>query len=182
MSVIEAIKNAARPAALAITLATVGPAAYAQQPSPAAMSTAKELITVTGATGLFSPLIAGVVEQAKVLYLQQDPSLAKDLNEITAQMRTDLQPRFSELTDEVARLYAANFLSKSSRKFSPFTRLHRQETVDRAVEDCRFEHEICAGLGEQALRSGGRQNARRTEEARPRALRDQCARSASGPH
>ena len=50
MSVIEAIKNAARPAALAITLAAFGPAAYAQQPSPAAMSTAKELITVTGAT------------------------------------------------------------------------------------------------------------------------------------
>ncbi|MGA6936422.1 MAG: hypothetical protein WB041_13730, partial [Pseudolabrys sp.] len=89
MSVIEAIKNAARPAALAITLATIGPAAYAQQPSPAAMSTAKELITVTGAISLFSPLIAGVVEQAKNLYLQQDPSLAKDLNEITAQMRTD---------------------------------------------------------------------------------------------
>ncbi|MGB9351470.1 MAG: DUF2059 domain-containing protein [Pseudolabrys sp.] len=120
MSVIEAIKNAARPAALAITLATVGPAAYAQQPSPAAMSTAKELIMVTGATGLFSPLIAGVVEQAKVLYLQQDPSLAKDLNEITAQMRTDLQPRFSELTDEVARLYAANFSEQELKEILTF--------------------------------------------------------------
>jgi len=50
-----------------------------------------------------------VVEQAKVLYLQQNPALAKDLNEIAAQMRTDLQPRFSELTDEVARQYAINF-------------------------------------------------------------------------
>ena len=183
MSVIEAIKNAARPAALAITLATIGPAAYAQQPSPAAMSTAKELITVTGATGLFSPLIAGVVEQAKILYLQQDPSLAKDLNEITAQMRTDLQPRFSELTDEVARLYATNFSEQELKEILAFYKTPlRQETVDRAVEDCRFEHEICAGLGEQAFRSGGRKNARRTEEARPRALRDQCARSASGPH
>ena len=104
MSVIEAIKNGARPAALAIMLATIGPAANAQQPSAAAMSTAKELIAVAGATSLFGPLVAGVVEQAKVLYLQQDPSLAKDLNEISAQLRTELQPRFSELNDEVARL------------------------------------------------------------------------------
>jgi len=99
MRVIEAIKNGARPAALAIMLATIGPAANAQQPSAAAMSTAKELIAVAGATSLFSPLIAGVVEQAKVLYLQQDPSLAKDLNEISAQLRTELQPRFTELND-----------------------------------------------------------------------------------
>ena len=61
MRVIEAIKNGARPAALAIMLATIGPAANAQQPSAAAMSTAKELIAVAGATSLFSPLIAGVV-------------------------------------------------------------------------------------------------------------------------
>ena len=120
MSVIEAIKNAARPAALAITLATIGPAAFAQQPSAAAMSAAKELITVAGATSLFSPLIAGVVEQAKVLYSQQDPSLAKDLNEISAQLRTDLQPRFSELTDEVARLYAANFSEQELKEILAF--------------------------------------------------------------
>ena len=55
---------------------------------------------ITGATTLFSPLIAGVMEQAKVLYLQQNPALAKDLNEISTRMRTDLQPRFAELTDE----------------------------------------------------------------------------------
>jgi hypothetical protein len=35
--------------------------------------------------------------------------LAKDLNEVAAKLRTDLQPRFSELNDEVAKLYATNF-------------------------------------------------------------------------
>ena len=121
MRVIEAIKNGARPAALAILLATVAPAATAQQqPSAAAMSTAKELIAVTGATSLFGPLIAGVVEQAKVLYLQQDPSLAKDLNEISAQLRTELQSRFSELNDEVARLYATNFSEQELKEILAF--------------------------------------------------------------
>jgi hypothetical protein len=120
MSVTEAIKKAARPAALGIMLAAAGTSTQAQQPSASAMATAKELITVAGATTLFTPLIAGVVEQAKNLYLQQDPSLAKDLNEIATQLRNDLQPRFTELTDEVARLYATNFTDQELKDILTF--------------------------------------------------------------
>ena len=120
MGVAVAIKNAARWAALGLTLAIFSPLASAQQPSPGATASAKELITITGTTALFSPLIAGVVEQAKALYLQQNPALSKDLNEIATQMRTDLQPRFSELTEEVARLYAANFTEQELKDILAF--------------------------------------------------------------
>ena len=120
MSVTEAIKKAARPAALGIMLVAAGMSAQAQQPSASAMANAKELITVTGATTLFGPLIAGVVEQARNLYLQQDPGLARDLNEIAAQLRNDLQPRFAELTDEVARLYATNFTDQELKDILAF--------------------------------------------------------------
>jgi hypothetical protein len=120
MSVAVAIKNAARWAALGLTLAIFSPLASAQQPPPGALASAKELITVAGATTLFSPLIAGVIEQAKVLYLQQNPALSKDLNEIATQLRADLQPRFSELTDEVARLYAINFTEQELKDILAF--------------------------------------------------------------
>lgn len=120
MSVVEAIKNAARLAALGVALVTFSPLAHAQQPSAAAMSSAKELISITGATTLFSPLIAGVVEQAKVLFLQQNPALSKDLNEIATRMRADLQPRFTELTDEVARLYSQNFTEQELKEILAF--------------------------------------------------------------
>ena len=120
MSVAVAINNAARWTVLGLTLAIFSPLASAQQPAPAAMASAKELITITGTTTLFSPLIAGVVEQAKVLYLQQNPALAKDLNEIATQIRADLQPRFSELTEEVARLYAANFTEQELKDILAF--------------------------------------------------------------
>jgi hypothetical protein len=109
MSTIQATKRAVRLATIAIALVAFGPAAYSQQPSASAMVTAKELVAVTGATALFTPLIAGVVEQAKILFLQQDPSLGADLNEIAAKMRTDLTPRLKEVTDEVAKLYAGHF-------------------------------------------------------------------------
>ena len=108
--VMRSLLRASRLAMLAIVLAAMSSAAQAQKkPSAAEMATAKELVKVTGATGLFNPLTAGVVEQAKLVFLQQNPGLSKDLNEIAGKIRTDLSPRFSELTDEVARLYAQRF-------------------------------------------------------------------------
>jgi uncharacterized protein len=109
MSIIEIIKGASRPAAVAIALIAFNPVADAQQTSAAAIQTAKEVVTATGAMALFNPLIPGVIEQAKNLFLQQNPGLSKDLNEITTKMRADLEPRFSELTSEVAKLYATHF-------------------------------------------------------------------------
>ena len=44
-------------AALGLRLVTFSPLAHAQQPTPAAMASAKELIAITGATALFSPLM-----------------------------------------------------------------------------------------------------------------------------
>jgi uncharacterized protein len=124
MSFIMAIQRAVRPAAIAVALVAASSAAHAQQrqPSPASLLVAKQLITVTGATALFNPLIAGVVEQAKNLYLQQNPGLAKDLNEIANKMRKDLQPRFSELTNEVARLYATHFTEHELKDMLAFYR------------------------------------------------------------
>jgi hypothetical protein len=109
MSIIKAVSSTCRVAAVAVALMAFGPTAQSQQPSAAAMVTAKQLIAATAATTVFTPLIAGVVEQAKLLYLQQNPGLAKDLNEIAEKMRADLAPRFAELSDEMAKLYATRF-------------------------------------------------------------------------
>lgn len=109
MSVVEVIKSAMRPTAVALVMVGFGSIASAQQTSVAAIQTAKEIIKLTGATALFTPLIPGVVEQAKNLFLQQNPALGKDLNAIALQMRTDLAPRSEELNNEVAKLYAIHF-------------------------------------------------------------------------
>lgn len=120
MRVNEVIKRAVRPAAVALALVAFSTVAGAQQPSVAALQTAQEIIKVTGATGLFVPLIPGVIEQAKNLFLQQNPALSKDLNEIVLQMRTDLAPRFEELTSEVARLYAIHFTEAELKEVLAF--------------------------------------------------------------
>jgi hypothetical protein len=121
MSIIQAVQRAARPAAVAIALAVFMQPAHAQQQPPAAsIQVAKQLIAATGATAVFNPLIGGVVEQAKILFLQQNPALAKDLNEVAAKIRTDLQPRFSEISDEIAKLYASNFTEQELKDVLAF--------------------------------------------------------------
>jgi uncharacterized protein len=88
--------------------ASIG-AAVAQQPSATAIATAKELITVKGAVALYEPLVRGVIEQAKSVFLQTNPTLGKDLNEVAAKLRTDYAPRGVEVMNDVAKLYASRF-------------------------------------------------------------------------
>jgi hypothetical protein len=120
MRFMQTTHRAIRVATVAVVLALASPAVYAQQPSAAALATAKEIVTVTGATALFNPLVAGVVEQAKLLFLQQNPALSKDLNEISAKMRSDLAPRFDELMKEVARNYAIHFTEQELKDVLAF--------------------------------------------------------------
>ena len=106
---LQAANRAFRLATIAIALLVSSPAVHAQQPSATALSTAKEIVAVTDSMALFNPLIAGVVEQAKLLFLQQNPNLNKDLTEVANKMRADLAPRLVELSDETARIYATRF-------------------------------------------------------------------------
>ena len=122
MRIVQVIKGAVRPAGVVIALVAFAAVTNAEQASVAAVQMAKEIVTVTGATALFNPLIPGVVGQAKNSFLQQDPGLGKDLNEIAAEMRTDLAPRFSELTDEMAKLYATHFSEAELKQLLAFYR------------------------------------------------------------
>lgn len=110
----------------ALQLALVGAAlasslpAMAAPPTPAALATAGEIVKLSGATSLFTTLIPGVIEQSKILFLQQNPGLAGDLNVITAKMRTDLVPRLNELSAELAKIYAEHFTEQELKELLAF--------------------------------------------------------------
>lgn len=105
---------------LAVSLAVSASAAHAQQPSATALASAKEFVNLTGATQIFSPLVAGVVEQSKMLYLQQNPGLSKDLNEISAKLKAELNPRLEEVNVEMARIYASRFTETELKEILAF--------------------------------------------------------------
>jgi uncharacterized protein len=121
MKFLHAMQRAARPLAVAVALVALGSPAYAQpKPTPAAMAAAQELIKITGATALFNPLVPGVVEQAKLLFLQQNPGLGKDLNEVAAKLREKYASRLTELTTHVASLYAQRFTEAELKQLVKF--------------------------------------------------------------
>jgi hypothetical protein len=82
---------------------------HAQEPTPAAMATAKELIQAKGATSMFDPVVPGVIESAKNSLLRTSPQLGRELNEVAAQLRTEYAAKRGEVADEMARIYARHF-------------------------------------------------------------------------
>jgi uncharacterized protein len=83
--------------------------ASAQQPTPAAVSMAKEILEVKSSFAMFDPIVPGVVETAKNVFLQQSPNLQKDLNDVATSLRAQLAPRTAELKEEIAKVYASRF-------------------------------------------------------------------------
>jgi hypothetical protein len=156
MRFMQVTHGGSRLTAAVIALALISPAAQAQQPSAAAVATAKEIVSITGATALFNPLIAGVVEQAKNLYLQQNPALSKDLNEIAAKMRTELAPRFDELNIEVAKRYAAHFTEPELKDLLAFykTPVGKKLITEQgkiAEESLKFAQNWANALSDQVI-------------------------------
>ncbi|MBI3436216.1 MAG: DUF2059 domain-containing protein [Proteobacteria bacterium] len=82
---------------------------YAQQPSARAVAYAQELIQLKEGLAMFAPLIPGVIENSKLVFLQQNPALTKDLDAVAEKLRKDFDPRRNDLAATIARAYASNF-------------------------------------------------------------------------
>jgi len=112
--------TSARAAALGLALAALAGAASAQQPSPAALASARELMELKGVKSLIEPVVVGVVEQTKGRILQTNPGLSKDLDEVAVQLRTEYQARTAEMTNEVVRIYAGRFTEQELKEAVAF--------------------------------------------------------------
>lgn len=95
-------------------------AAMAQQPTPAALKTAGEIVKVTGALELFSPIVPGVVEQSRQFFVQQNPMITADVNEVAAQIRKDYESRISEVNTKVTEIYASNLSEQELKDILAF--------------------------------------------------------------
>ena len=110
----------ARAVALGLALAALTVAAQAQQPSAAALANARELMELKGVKNLVEPVVVGVVQQTTGTILQTNPGLSKDLDEVGAQLRTEYQPRVTEMANEIVKLYAARFTEQELKEAVAF--------------------------------------------------------------
>lgn len=99
--------------ALVTGLLTIGivsaRAQQAQQPTAAALATAREIVDIKGAVALFKPVVNGVVETVKLRILQSNPNLQRDLEAVAQDLKAQNEVRFNEVHDQLARLYAQHF-------------------------------------------------------------------------
>ena len=103
------LARGARAAAVVVTMAMFTGLASAQEPTPSGLALAKELIVLKGSTQLWEAVVPGVIEQVKGVFMQTNPALGRELNDVAAQLRTEYAPRATQLVDQVAQLYAKTF-------------------------------------------------------------------------
>jgi hypothetical protein len=108
-----------RSAMLTVSLLLSAPA-LAQQPSPAALKTAAEIVKVTGAFELFAPIVPGVIEQSRQFFVQQNPMITADTNEVAAQLRKEYEARVSEVHTKVIEIYASNLTEQELKDVLAF--------------------------------------------------------------
>jgi hypothetical protein len=99
---------------------SAAPGAAQQQPSPAAVAAARELLTLKGGDVLFSPIVSGVVETVKNVFVPTNPNLGAELNDVAAKLRKDYEPKRAELLNEVARVFAERFSEQELKALIAF--------------------------------------------------------------
>jgi hypothetical protein len=92
----------------------------APQPSATAILLAKEILVIKGASQIYDPVIPSVIDRAKGVFLQQNPMIGRDLNEVAARLRTEFTPRTAELVNDAAKLYAASFTEQELKDILAF--------------------------------------------------------------
>lgn len=102
--------------------ACLGPvAAQAQQePSPAAVALARDVITTKGVGGIVEPVVRGVIENVKNRFVPTNPNLTRELNDVAVILHKELDGKSSEVIDQMARIYAARFTEQELKDLLAF--------------------------------------------------------------
>jgi hypothetical protein len=108
------LTGTARPAA------AQGTPSAAHQPSPAALSLAKQILELKHVEDVFKPLIRGVVIKTRDVFMQTNFMWGKDLNEIAANLEKEYSVRTKELLDRAARIYATHFSEPELKQLLSF--------------------------------------------------------------
>jgi hypothetical protein len=108
-----------------LALAILAPAGHGHaqaptQPSPVAIALAREIIIAKASSSGFDTVGPSIIEKSKDQFLQLNPSLFKDLNEVAAKLKAEYAPRFSEPVNEAARSYAARFTEQELKDILAF--------------------------------------------------------------
>ena len=111
----------------------------AAQPSAAAVTTAREIVEAKGALNMFDSVVGGVIQYHKDVLLQSNPTLQRDLDEVTTRLGGEFAPRRTAIHAEIARAYASRFTEPELKEILAFykTPLGRKLIIEepKAVDE-----------------------------------------------
>jgi len=111
----------------------------AAQPSASAVATAREIVEAKGALTMFDSVIVGVIQYHKDVLLQSNPTLQKDLDDVSARLSAEFAPRRAAVQAEIARAYASRFSEAELKELLAFYRTALGKKViteePKAVDD-----------------------------------------------
>jgi uncharacterized protein len=94
--------------------------AAAQNPSPEAIATAREIVELKGADKIYDPIYYSLIEKAKYSLLQSNPMLQSDLNAAAVAVARDMRPQLEALKNQAARYYAMQFSPQELKQVLAF--------------------------------------------------------------
>ena len=111
-----AMAGAAVPAAAQ----NAGPPAALPQVSPGALLLAKQIVQIKHVDDVFKPIVAGVVQKSRDMFLQTNFMYQKDIDEVAQSVGKQFAPRVTEVIDSTAHFYASHFTEQELRDLLTF--------------------------------------------------------------
>jgi hypothetical protein len=104
-----AAQNAAQPGAATVP-----------QVSPGALLLAKQIVQIKHVDDVFKPIVAGVVQKSRDMFLQTNFMYQKDIDEVAVNVSKQFAPRVTEVVDATAHYYASHFTEQELRDLLTF--------------------------------------------------------------
>ena len=115
---INALSRLAALAVLANCLLVVP--APAQEPTPAAVAAARDMLAAKGSMRVFDAVIPRVVESVKNTLLPTNLNVSRELNDVATVLAKEYDAKRDELSVEVARIFAQRFSEKELKDLTAF--------------------------------------------------------------
>jgi uncharacterized protein len=108
-------------------------------PNANSIALARELLVLKGGNQMFDGMVTGVIDRTRDTFIPSNPSLSRPLQEVAAQLRTEFEPKKSEVFNEVSRAYARHFTEAELKELLAFYKTNLGKKVlsseSAAVED-----------------------------------------------
>jgi uncharacterized protein len=92
-----------------------GPPPPLPQVSPASLLLAKQILQIKHVNDVFTPIVGGVVQKTRDMFLQTNFMYQKDIDEVAISVSKQFAPRVTEVVDAAAHYYASHFTEQELR-------------------------------------------------------------------